>query len=204
MRTMRSAASACGALTSASDATATHSRPTARQARAMRTAISPRFAMSTRRMRASLCGVARRSSRRVLARPSLAWPAAFRSTAAAAMAGGFEAAVDRVCARWVGGIDRRPGLALLLVGVVTVGLAVYAALTLGVNADPRGLVNPDLPFQVRQRELTKEFQTLSDGILVVIDGDSPTAAARAADTLAAKLGKRSDVFAQVDVPGGGP
>ena len=121
-----------------------------------------------------------------------------------AMVGGVEAAVDRACARWVGGIDRRPGLTLLLVGIVTVGLAVYAAFTLGVNADPRGLVNPDLPFQVRQREFTKEFQTLSDGILVVIDADSPTAAARAADALAAKLAKRTDVFAQVDVPGGGP
>ena len=120
------------------------------------------------------------------------------------MAGGIEAAVDRACARWVAGIDRRPGLTLALAGVVTAAMALYAALTLGVNADPRGLVNRDLPFQVRQREFSETFQTLSDGILVVIDGDSPTAAGRAADALAAKLATRTDLFAQVEVPGGGP
>src|SRR5574342_193200 len=97
------------------------------------------------------------------------------------MAGGFQAAV----------------------GVVTAVAGLYAALTLGVNADPRGLVNRNLPFQIRQQDFTRTFQTLSDGILVVIDGDSPTAAARAADALAAMLVKRPDVFAQVDVPGGG-
>ncbi|HWP67079.1 MAG TPA: MMPL family transporter [Candidatus Limnocylindria bacterium] len=120
------------------------------------------------------------------------------------MAGGFEAAVDRACARWVRGVARRPRLTLALVGLVTATLGLFAVFHLGVNADPRGLVNRDLPFQVRQREFTETFQTLSDGILVVIDGDSPTAAARAADTLAARLARRTDVFAQVDVPGGGP
>jgi hypothetical protein len=120
------------------------------------------------------------------------------------MAGGFEAAVDRACGRWVAGVERRPGVVLALIGVVTAAMGVYAALHLGVNADPRGLVNRDLPFQVRQREFTETFHTLSDGILVVIDADSPSAAARAADALGAKLAARGDLFTQVEVPGGGP
>src|SRR5512140_731265 len=119
------------------------------------------------------------------------------------MAGGFEAAVDKACGRWVGFVDRRPGLVLIGVGIVTVGLAVFAALTMGVNADPRTLVNPRLPFQVRQRELGKTFHSLADGILVVIDGDSPSAAGRAADRLGTALGARTDLFSEVDVPGGG-
>jgi hopanoid biosynthesis associated RND transporter like protein HpnN len=120
------------------------------------------------------------------------------------MAGGFEAALDRACGRWVGFVERHPGLVLTGVGVLTVAVAVFAALTMGVNADPRTLVNPDLPFQVRQRDLGKTFHSLADGILIVVDADSPSAAGRTADRLGAALGARTDLFAEVDVPGGGP
>ena len=120
------------------------------------------------------------------------------------MTGGFEAALDRACGRWVGFVERHPGLVLTGVGVLTVAVAVFAALTMGVNADPRTLVNPDLPFQVRQRDLGKTFHSLADGILIVVDADSPSAAGRTADRLGAALGARTDLFAEVDVPGGGP
>jgi hopanoid biosynthesis associated RND transporter like protein HpnN len=91
-----------------------------------------------------------------------------------------------------------------VVGIVTVALAAFAVATMGVNADPRTLVNPSLPFQVRQRELGTSFHALADGILVVIDADSPSAAGHTADVLGAKLAERTDLFAEVDVPGGGP
>ena len=120
------------------------------------------------------------------------------------MAAGFEATVDRACARWVAYVDRRPGLVLAVAALVTAALGLYAAFTLGVNADPRRLIDPDLPFQVRQRELQRTFHTLSDGILVVVDADSPSAAGHAADALAARLAARPDLFAEVEVPGGGP
>ncbi len=120
------------------------------------------------------------------------------------MAGGFEAAVDRACGRWVGFVDRRPAAVLAVVAVITVGLGVFAALTMGINADPRSLVNPELPFQIRQRELGKVFHSLADGILIVVDADSPTAAGRTADALGAKLAARTDLYSEVDVPGGGP
>jgi hypothetical protein len=120
------------------------------------------------------------------------------------MAGSIEAGVDRACGRWVAAVDRRPGTVLAVAGVVTLALGIYAALTMGVNADPRELVNPALPFQLRQRALAKHFHSLADGILVVVDADSPTAAGRAADALAAALAARTDLYAEVDVPGGGP
>jgi hopanoid biosynthesis associated RND transporter like protein HpnN len=120
------------------------------------------------------------------------------------MAGGFEAAVDRGCGRWVAFVGRHPGAVLAGVATATVLLGAYAALTIGVNADPRTLVNPSLPFQVRQRELGKSFHALADGILIVIDADSPSAAGRTADALGAELAARADLFAEVDVPGGGP
>ncbi len=120
------------------------------------------------------------------------------------MVGGFERAVERLCGRWVAVVDRRPAVILTLVGIVTLGLGVYAVTHLGVDADPRKLINPDLPFQVRQRELGRTFHALGDGILVVIDADSPTVAARAADDLGTRLAVRRDLFVEVDVPGGGP
>lgn len=131
-------------------------------------------------------------------------PAENRVDCAPRMEGGFQARVDRACARWVGLVSRRAGLVLAATGVLTLAVAVYAALNLGVNADPRDLIEPHLPFQVRQRAFTETFKTLQDGILVVIDADSPTAAGRAADALAARLAARTDLFSQVEVPGGGP
>jgi hypothetical protein len=120
------------------------------------------------------------------------------------MAGGFEAAVDRTCGRWVGWVAGRPGTVLAAVALVTVALAVFALVTMGVNADPRTLVDPSLPFQVRQRDLGRTFHSLADGILLVVDADSPSAAGRTADALGASLAARTDLFAEVDVPGGGP
>jgi hopanoid biosynthesis associated RND transporter like protein HpnN len=120
------------------------------------------------------------------------------------MAGGLEAAVDRACGRWVAFVDRHAGAVLAGAAVLTVALGLYAILFMRVNADPRTLVNPDLPFQVRQRDLGRSFHSLADGILLVVDADSPSEAGRIADGLGATLAARTDLFAEVDVPGGGP
>jgi len=112
--------------------------------------------------------------------------------------------VDRACGRWVAAVDRRPGVTLAVVGFFTCIVATYGILKLGVDSDPRKLINRNLEFQQRQRELTRVFHSLADGILVVIDADSPTAAGRAADQLAARLAPRDDLYSAIDVPGGGP
>ncbi len=117
---------------------------------------------------------------------------------------GLQSALSRACARWIAAVDRHAGRILRLGLSLTVALALYAVFNLGINADTHALINPQLPFQIRQRELTKTFHTLGDGILVVIDADSPAAAHRAADALAASLVERTDLFTQVHVPGGGP
>src|SRR5262245_14067512 len=114
------------------------------------------------------------------------------------MAGGIEAAVDRTCGRWVAWVAGRPGAVLGTAAVVTVALGVFAVFAMGVNADPRTLVDPSLPFQVRQREFGQTFHALADGILLVIDADSPSAAGRTADALGAALAKQTDLFAEVD------
>ena len=116
----------------------------------------------------------------------------------------FEAAVARRCVAWAAAVEQRPARTLVLAGIATLVAAVYAAFGLGVNADPKTLIDRRLPFQVRQRELVDTFRTLNDGILVVIEADTAVRAARAADALAARLAPRTDLFSQVEVPGGGP
>jgi len=112
--------------------------------------------------------------------------------------------VDRACGWWVAAVVRRAGFTLALVGVLTVAVAAYAALNLGIDTDTRKLINPKLDFQERQRDLARIFHSVADGVLVVIDAESPTAAGRAADDLAARLAPRTDLFSAIDVPGGGP
>ncbi|HYB98883.1 MAG TPA: MMPL family transporter [Candidatus Limnocylindrales bacterium] len=120
------------------------------------------------------------------------------------MTGNLEDRIAAAAAGWVARIERSPKRALALILAATGAAAAYAALTLGVDADPRSLISEDLPFQVRQRELINTFHTLGDGFLVVIDADSPVAAGHAAEALAERLAQRKDLFTQVDVPGGGP
>jgi hypothetical protein len=117
------------------------------------------------------------------------------------MAGGFEAAVDRTCGRWVAWVAGRPGAVLAGVAAVTVGLAAFAAFTMGINADPRTLVDPTLPFQVRQRDLGKTFHSLADGILLVVDADSPSVPGRGRRP-APRSGAHGSLR-EIDVPGSG-
>ena len=116
----------------------------------------------------------------------------------------LEEVIGRACARWVAAVARRPALTLLASALVTALLGAYAAVRLGVNADPKALIARRLPFQQRQRELAETFHTLTDGILVIVDADSPVVAGRAAEALAGRLATRTDLFSQIDVPGGGP
>lgn len=118
--------------------------------------------------------------------------------------GGLGERIGRLCGRWMALVDRHPGPILVVLGIATLLAAAYAALNLGIDAEAKALVNPKLPFQVRQRDIARTFHTLNDGILVVVDADSPFAAGRAADALAAKLAERKDLFSEVHVPGGGP
>jgi uncharacterized protein len=104
----------------------------------------------------------------------------------------------------VAAVDRRPGLVVAIVTALTVAAGVYAAFNLGVNADPNAMISQDLPFRVRERDFNRSFRAATDDMLIVIDADSASAAGRAADALAAKLAPHTDLFAKVQLLGGGP
>jgi hopanoid biosynthesis associated RND transporter like protein HpnN len=111
--------------------------------------------------------------------------------------------IGRAVARWVAGVDRRPGLLLAVVGALTLGLGAYAATHLGVDSSPDAMVRDDLPFRVNERRFEQTFRDPGNEILLVIDGETASAAGKAADALAARLAAREDLFDLVDVVGGG-
>lgn len=112
--------------------------------------------------------------------------------------------MDRLAARWVAAVDRRPAQVVLVAFALTLALGVYAARTLGVNADPNAMISQQLPFREREKAFAANFRAANDDMLVVVDGDSASATGRAADALAARLETRSDLFEKVQLMGGGP
>jgi hopanoid biosynthesis associated RND transporter like protein HpnN len=101
-------------------------------------------------------------------------------------------------------VDRRPAWVVAIVLVSTVLLGWYAATNLGVNADPNAMISADLPFRARERDFQAAFRSAADDLLVLVEADSASAAGKAADHLAERLEKRSDLFARVQLGGGGP
>ena len=92
---------------------------------------------------------------------------------------------------------------LVALGALSVALGVYAALNLGVNADPQSMVSADLPFRVHEREFNDSFRAASDEFLMMVDGESAAVAGRAAEALADRLRAQPELFERVIVVGGG-
>ncbi len=119
------------------------------------------------------------------------------------MLGRFDEVTSRAVSSWIAAVDRRPGLVALLVLLATVACGVYAARNLGVNADPNAMIAPDLRFMLLYKDLARAFRMYDEGIFVAVDSESPVTAARAADALAERLARNTELFAEVVVPGGG-
>lgn len=119
------------------------------------------------------------------------------------MASRFDERVSGLAARWIAGVERRPGRVLLLTLVLTVGLGVWAVRNLGVNADLDALIDPGVDFRVRQEDFERSFRAIDTSILILVEADSAPAAGRAADALAERLARRSDLFERVIPLGGG-
>jgi hopanoid biosynthesis associated RND transporter like protein HpnN len=120
-----------------------------------------------------------------------------------ALSESFEARVDAFAARWVAAVDRRPARVVAGVLLATALLGIYAARNLGVNADPNAMIAEDLPFRVRERDYLQTFRVANDDMLVVVDGESASAAGNAAEAIATRLRARTDLFEKVQLAGGG-
>ncbi len=117
---------------------------------------------------------------------------------------GFESWLIGALCAWQDAVHRRPGVVVALVLVVTLPLGVYAATHLGINADNKLLLAPDLAFQRAAADYARDFPTLDDSLLILVEGDSPEQVREATQALEARLAARPDAFTDVFAPGGGP
>ncbi len=118
--------------------------------------------------------------------------------------GGIEEAIRRALGDWVEFVARRASAVLVVEAVLTIAAALFTITHLGVNADNKRLLSPDLPFQRDAAAFQEHFSSLDDAILIVIDAGSPEVAREAAAELAGLLENEPDHFRGVTVPGGDP
>ncbi len=104
---------------------------------------------------------------------------------------------------WVAAALRHArAIALLALGAA-LAAGGFAAATLEIDSDTDALFAADLPFQRNARELEAEFPALRRQLVILIDGDSPAVAHRAAGRLADRLAADPTRFKNVYAPGGG-
>ncbi|MFP6665601.1 MAG: MMPL family transporter [Deltaproteobacteria bacterium] len=109
----------------------------------------------------------------------------------------------RWLAAWTALVSRWAGALVGANLVLSLILAVYAALNLGVNADNMRLLDPDLPFQKAAAAFQQDFSSLDDSLLIVIDAKSGVLAQASADRLVARLAEETELFTDVFEPGSG-
>lgn len=118
--------------------------------------------------------------------------------------GRIEEQVGHALGLWVEWVGRNAAMVLAVEAVLTLALALFTLTHLGVNADNKRLLSPDLPFQRDAAAFQEHFSSLDDSILIVVDGKSPEIAREAAAELARRLTDAPESFSGVVVPGGDP
>jgi len=104
---------------------------------------------------------------------------------------------------WVHAVSRRPRAVVGAIGLLTLGLAAYAATHLGINSDNVRLVSEDLPSRKNYEAFAALFPNLENALLIVVDGETPELARDAADALTQALRARPDAFSDAYIPGSG-
>ncbi len=95
---------------------------------------------------------------------------------------------------------RRAWLVVVLFVPITIGAAVIAANTLGVNTDTSSMVSDDLPWRVARAEYAKAFPDESVGILVLVEGGTRERREATAVELVGALRARPDLFLHAESP----
>ncbi|MBW2543732.1 MAG: MMPL family transporter, partial [Deltaproteobacteria bacterium] len=116
---------------------------------------------------------------------------------------GSEDLLANTLTSWVHAVSRRPHTVVVTTGLLTLGLAFYAATHLGINSDNVRLVDENLASRKNHEAFAARFPNLERALLIVVEGETPELAREAADALTAELQKQSDAFTDAYVPGGG-
>jgi hypothetical protein len=105
---------------------------------------------------------------------------------------------------WVSIVTERPILTLLVVGVLTLGVALYAADNIRLNSDNARLVRQDAQFRQDYKELLESFPHFRDTTLVVLSGESRDVIIDAHRLLADALSEQAELISHLYAPGADP
>ena len=98
----------------------------------------------------------------------------------------------------------RPRLTLAAALVIAALSLAYLAGHFSVRTDIDSLISRDLPWRRTETALEAAFVSQGEDLTLVVDGATPELADHIADQLAERLAQRTDVFAVVQRPDGGP
>jgi hopanoid biosynthesis associated RND transporter like protein HpnN len=115
----------------------------------------------------------------------------------------FDDLLTNALTGWIHAISRRPRTVVVATGLLTLGLAFYAATHLGINSDNVRLVAEDLASRKNHEAFAALFPNLEHALLVVVEGETPELARNAADVLTVELRSRPDAFGDAYIPGSG-
>lgn len=105
--------------------------------------------------------------------------------------------------RWLDGIIRHARWVVAAAVLATLLAGWFASKNLGMNTDTADMLSPQLPFRAAYEEYKRAFPQFVDTLLVVIEGDTPESASRAADALTTRLKADDKRFISVYRPGSG-
>ncbi len=112
--------------------------------------------------------------------------------------------ISSVVARLVHASTGRSRALVLLGGLIGVLSIVYVAIAFDMRADLDSLLSSRLPWRISASALEREFPSQGDDIVLVIDGDTPELADRAAGLLTQRLSENTQLFTSVKRANGGP
>jgi len=115
----------------------------------------------------------------------------------------LESVLGRALGRWFDVVARRARWVIAGAVLLSAACLYHTATNLGIDSDDASMLSEDLPFRALRADFHRQFPPLADPILLVVDGDTPGRAQDAAEALAARLRRESDITS-VFVPGGGP
>jgi hopanoid biosynthesis associated RND transporter like protein HpnN len=100
---------------------------------------------------------------------------------------------------------RLPGPLVIALWLAAAAVSVWLAAThLTVNTDTADMIAAELPFRKAYDTYRRQFPLQAESLVVVIDGQTPEAAERAAIALGDALRQQPAQFSDIDVPGTGP
>jgi len=115
----------------------------------------------------------------------------------------LESILGHALGRWLDVVARHALWVVAGAVLLSAASLYHTATNLGIDSDDASMLSEDLPFRALRADFHRQFPPLADPILLVVDGDTPGRAQDAAEALAARLRRESDITS-VFVPGGGP